>query len=101
MYDYFRCPKIVAIKAYRHLHPPERKREAPARAEPEVSASVVGKLGEAAVAAAFSPEALAAETIAKLRETGTQQTASTVSSMGVVIDENARRILAETVNGLA
>lgn len=101
VYDYFRCPKIVAIKAYRHLYPPERKKEAPARAEPEVPASIVGKIGEAAVAAAFSPEALAVETIAKLKETVTQQTASTVSNMGVVIDENARRILDETVNGLA
>ena len=91
----------MAIRAYQSLHPSERKREAPARAEPGVPASVIGKVGEAAVAAAFSPEALAVETIAKLKETVTQQTTSIVFNMGVVIDENAKRILDETVNGLA
>lgn len=101
VYDYLRCPKIVAIKAYRSLHAPEEEEEVIPRAQPKVSASIIGKIGEVAVAAAFSPAAVAAKTITELKETVTQQARMSVADLGVVIDENAQRILDETVKGLA
>ncbi|MBI4232302.1 hypothetical protein HY605_03650 [Candidatus Peregrinibacteria bacterium] len=99
VYDYLRCPKIVAIKSYRALHPPERTKPT-IRAEPAVPASVIGKIGEAAVAAAFSPVATATESLNALKEVVAHQTISTVSSMGVTLDASARGILDETVKGI-
>jgi hypothetical protein len=100
VYDYSRCPKIVAIKIHRGLRQPEDRGETAQRTKPEVSASVVGKIGEAAVAAVFSPEAMAAGTASKIKELVTQRTESAIADYGVVIDENTRRILEETVAGL-
>jgi hypothetical protein len=53
LYDYLRCPKIVAIKTHRTILGLEREKEVGQRAQPEVPAAVVGKIGEAAVAVAF------------------------------------------------
>jgi hypothetical protein len=110
LYDYLRCPKIVSIKAYRSINSPEEEvAKATPRRQPEVPASVVGKMGELAVAAAFSPAAAAAlsqggtkeQIVSKLRETVSRQTESTITSMGVTLDGNAKSILEETVQGLS
>jgi hypothetical protein len=87
------------MRAHQVIRPPE-KRPGPPRAEPVVPASVVGKIGEAAVAVAFSPVAFAAEALGRLKEVVVQQTERSVASMGVVLDNNAKRILNETVDGL-
>lgn len=100
VYDYFRCPKIVAIKVFRKLNQPDEA-EGPPRRQPEVPASVIGKIGEAAVVAAFSPAAAVAKSVTMLKEAITSQTRDSVVSMGVVVDANAARILEETTKGIA
>lgn len=100
LYDFSRCPKIVSIRSYRLLHP-QVKEQPSEREEPEVSRSAIGRIGEAAVAAAFSPEAAAAGSIAELKGIVAGRTASTVASLGVVLDGATRAILEETVQGLA
>ncbi len=82
------------------MNAPEEEVEPAPRKHPEVPASVIGKIGELAVAAAFSPAGNAAQTVAKLKETLSRQTESSISSMGVTLDINARKILDETVQGL-
>lgn len=99
VYDFSRCPKIVSIKSYRLLHP-QVKEKPSARAEPEVSRSAIGKIGEAAVAAAFSPQAAEAESIEEMKEVITGRTVSTITNLGVSLDEATRAILQETVLGL-
>jgi len=99
VYDYFRCPKIVAIKSYRLLHTPPRV--AHARMEPEVSASVIGRVGEAAVAAAFSHAAVSAGSPTKLRELLARQAVSEISRMGAILDSSTKAIITETIEGLS
>lgn len=99
IYDYFRCPKIVSIKAHRLLAPPEEKPNK-IRVEPEVSASTIGKIGEAAVAAAFSPAAAIVQGLGKLQEVITRQTEMTVSRLGVTLDNRIGEVVKETVNGI-
>ncbi len=62
-------------------------------------ASVVGKIGEAAVAAIFSPVAVAAG-VGKIVQSTTRQTESTLAKAGVVIDAAVKQILHEAVQGL-
>jgi hypothetical protein len=100
LYDFSRCPKIVSIKSFRLLHP-QMKEKPFARAEPEVSRSAIGKIGEAAVAAAFSHEAAEAVSIDELKEIIIGKTASTVTDLGVSLDGATKAILQETVQGLA
>jgi hypothetical protein len=97
IYDYLRCPKIVSIKTYRLVHPARRRRIA-ARREPQVSAAVIGKIGEAAVASALSIDSDAEgedvdKEIARMTE-------SKVATQGIRVPGMAREILAETVEGL-
>jgi len=66
IFDYLRCPKILAIKSFRLLHPPLHV--AHPRKEPEVPASVVGRIGETAVMTAFSPSTKMIEGAAKLQQ---------------------------------
>lgn len=101
LYDYFRCPKIVAIKMYRSTHHPQVQRETFERTKPEVPTAVVGKIGEAAVAAAFSPLASAAGTGSKVEQLVMQKAQSAILDIGAVIDSNTKRVLEETAAGLA
>ena len=64
LYDYRRCPKIVAIKAYRALRAVRENR----RSEPRVlEPATIGMIGEAAVKLGFQglPRAVAMEQIAQ------------------------------------
>jgi hypothetical protein len=64
LYDYRRCPKIVAIKAYRALRAVREKR----RGEPrELEPATIGMIGEAAVKLGFQglPKAVAMEQISQ------------------------------------
>jgi hypothetical protein len=99
VYDFGRCPKIVSIKSFKSSHPQEKK-PAARRAEPVIPTSVVGKLGEMAVAAAFSSQTTSAAP-SKVVESVVRETSSKLSDIGIVIDGEIKRLLDETANGLA
>jgi hypothetical protein len=92
IYDYFRCPKIVSIKAF------ERK----IRPNPYISektnhenqyANVIGKIGEYASELTFANQPLSAnENGIKIREE--------LIRRGFSFDEELKKILKETLDGL-
>ena len=95
VYDYTRCPKIVAIKTYRLIHPPKPK--VVSRIEPVVSRSLTGKIGELSTALSLSTEGGDEE---EIEDEVIDEVGSTLVRRGERIDGLAREMIKETVVGL-
>lgn len=100
LFEFDRCPKIVSIRAYRLLNPVVKEHPI-IRAVPEVKASIIGRMGEAAAKAAFSEDADEADTEEELVAILAKQTTRAVSDLGAELDTATKRILVETVKGMA
>lgn len=95
VYDYERCPKIVAIKTYRLIHPPKPKFVL--RREPGVSRSLSGKIGELSTATSLSLEGDDDE---EVEDEVVDVVESTLTMRGERIDGLAKLMILETVKGL-
>ena len=95
VYDYERCPKIVAIKTYRVIHPPKPKFML--RREPPVSRSLTGKIGELSTATSLSLEGDDEE---EVEDEAIDLVESKLAMRGERIDGLAKKMIIETVRGL-
>ena len=92
VYDYLRCPKIVSIKVHRMLTEPVREEPPTEPLEPILTPQVIGKAGDVATRVSFSPD------VPEQRKELTAE--QLLESLGIVVDANVRRLLAESLAGL-
>lgn len=91
LYDYGRCPKIVAIKIYKSYVMPKPVRET-AKLLPEIPPDMLGKLGELGVKMEFDegiPRAKKESALLKELE-----------RRGIEVDDEVRAMIRETTHGL-
>lgn len=92
LYDYGRCPKIVAYKAYRSLRVERRPIEEVSAAPSE--STVIGKIGEFAIAAGFQGGGIPSSVELDSR------VVERLEDVGIQVDDRVREILVETTKGL-
>ncbi len=95
-YDYERCPKIVAYKAYRELHLPPRARIQSAQVS--IERNLAGKVAEIAVKEAFAGGDREEEFDQKTFE---RSVLRSVSACSHIIDDQVLALVRSTIAGVA
>jgi hypothetical protein len=106
IYDYLRCPKIVSFKAFRATITPKEVKSVEDQKAGITRRIIIGAIGEAAAAIAFSPIAVAlsrkqGKEGAPLSDIWLLKRARIkLSELGVQLDAEMEELLKQTVEGL-